>query len=53
MSFVLWKHGDQVRYFRFMQRKYGDKVIKELEKIEKISKLFTIKELQGLKEKYQ
>src|SRR3990167_1842728 len=27
------KHGDQINYFRFMQRTYGDKVIEELEEL--------------------
>lgn len=40
------KQGNSIKYFRFMQDKYGDKVIEELEQLEKVDKQFTIPELQ-------
>ena len=35
-----------------MQKKYGDKVIKDLERLDRQLKQFTIKELEKLKVKY-
>lgn len=49
------KQGNTVKYFRFMQRTYGDTVIEELEHLNTIDKQFQPKELeeliQDLKEK--
>lgn len=47
------KHGDQINYFRFMQRTYGDKVIEELEKLNRTTKQFTTNELERIITKYQ
>lgn len=44
----LFKQGNTVKYFRFMQAKYGDEVIEELERLDRIDKQFTPKELKDL-----
>jgi hypothetical protein len=36
------KHGNKVEYFRFMQEKYGDKVIDELRILAKQPKKYTV-----------
>lgn len=42
------KQGNTVKYFRFMQRTYGDTVIEELEHLNTIDKQFQPKELEEL-----
>jgi hypothetical protein len=43
-----WKQGNTVKYFRFMQKTYGDSVIEELEHLNTIDKQFTPIELKGM-----
>ena len=47
------KQGNTVKYFRFMEKKYGHKVIKELEKLDLENKQFTTNELEKLIEIYK
>jgi septum formation topological specificity factor MinE len=47
-----WKQGNTVKYFRFMQQKYGDETIKELEHLDTLSHPFTRQELLEIIEKY-
>lgn len=42
------KKGNMIKYFRFMQQRYGDKVIEELEKLDRIDKQFTPTQLKEL-----
>ena len=42
------KQGNTVKYFRFMQKRYGDEVIEELEHLNTIDKQFTPQELKDL-----
>jgi len=44
----MFKQGNSVKYFRFMQRTYGEEVIAELEKLDTQNKQFTPQELKDL-----
>ena len=44
----MFKQGNSVKYFRFMQRTYGEDVIAELEKLDTENKQFTPQELKDL-----
>lgn len=47
------KQGNTVKYFRFMQEKYGDEIIEELEKLDLQEKSFTEIELKEMIDKYK
>jgi len=47
----MFKQGNTVRYFRFMQEHYGEEIIQELEQKDRELKQFKIYELQELQEK--
>jgi len=49
----VWKHGDQIKYFRFMQRAYGEHVIRELESLNLVDKQFKKEELESIIKKYK
>ena len=49
----MFKMGNTVKYFRFMQKEYGDEVIEELERLDRQTKKFTIPELQDLQEEFK
>jgi RNase P subunit RPR2 len=44
----IFLHSNPLKYFRFMQSKYGDEVIEELERLDREMKQFTPTELQFL-----
>lgn len=44
----MFKQGNSVKYFRFMQRTYGEDVIAELERLDTENKQFTPQELKDL-----
>lgn len=48
-----WLKGNPVKYFRYMQVTYGDKVIEELERLDKINKQFLNYELEALIDIYK
>ena len=47
------KYGNTVKYFRYMQDRYGDNVIKDLEKKDTISKQFDVEELEDMIDYYK
>src|SRR3990167_7570478 len=42
----VYKHGDQLNYYRFMVKKYGEKTVKELEELNKQNIQFTANQLE-------
>ena len=42
------KHGNQLAYYRFMVKKYGEKEVKRLERLSKTTHQFTIAELEKI-----
>lgn len=44
----VFKRGNSIKYFRWMQKHYGEEVIKDLERIDKQMKQFTVQELKDL-----
>lgn len=49
----MFKAGNPVKYFRFMQQTYGEDVIKELEEKNEINKQFTVEELIIIRDIYK
>lgn len=47
------KHGNQLVYYRFMVRTYGEKEVKRLEKLSAKPRAFTVKELEELIKTYE
>jgi 5-methylcytosine-specific restriction endonuclease McrA len=47
------KYGNSLKYYRFMESKYGDEVIKELEEKDAEPKSFTVDELKELREEFK
>ena len=46
------KHGDQLNYYRKMKAIHGEKLVVELERLDKTTKQFTINELLELIDLY-
>lgn len=49
----MFKEGNKVEYFRYMQEEYNDEVIDELRFLSKQSKKFTIDDLEGMVKRYK
>jgi len=49
----MFKQGNTVKYFRFMQKEYGDKIIEELERLDRETKQFKIYELLELQDEFK
>jgi len=47
------KYGNSLKYYRFMESKYGEKIILELEEKDTEKKSFTVEELKGLREEFK